>query len=73
MWINIYGNRSFRDISQYPVFPWVISNYKTETFKEIIDKKHIRNFKMPMGLLALNEKGKDRQEGYIESYKLMRK
>ena len=71
MWINIYGNRSFRDISQYPVFPWIISNYKTETFKEIIDKKHIRNFKMPMGLLALNEKGKDRQEGYIESYKLM--
>ena len=23
MWINLYGNRSFRDIGQYPVFPWI--------------------------------------------------
>ena len=28
MWLNIYGNRSYNDISQYPVFPWIISNYE---------------------------------------------
>ena len=23
MWLNIYANRSFNDLSQYPVFPWI--------------------------------------------------
>ena len=27
MWLNIFGNRSYNDISQYPVFPWILSNY----------------------------------------------
>ena len=70
-WINIYGNRSYKDLSQYPVFPWIITNYKTETFDEIISKGSIRKFELPMGLMALNEKGKERQEGYITTYKLM--
>ena len=71
MWVNIYGNRSFRDISQYPVFPWIISNYKTETFNEIIEKGSFRNLKIPMGLSCFNEKSKERQEGYITTYRLM--
>ena len=70
-WINIYGNRSYKDLSQYPVFPWIITNYKTETFDEIITTNSIRKFELPMGLMALNEKGKERQEGYITTYKLM--
>ena len=28
MWLNIFGNRSYNDISQYPVFPWTLSNYE---------------------------------------------
>ena len=28
MWLNIYGNRSYNDISQYPVFPWILSSYE---------------------------------------------
>ena len=71
MWINIYGNRSFRDISQYPVFPWIIDDYKTKTFQDIVKNDCIRNFKLPMGMMALDEKGKDRQEGYISTYKSM--
>ena len=27
MWMNFYGNRSYNDISQYPVFPWILSSY----------------------------------------------
>ena len=27
MWMNFYANRSYNDISQYPVFPWILSNY----------------------------------------------
>ena len=71
MWINIYGNRSFRDISQYPVFPWIIDDYKTKTFQDIVKNDCIRNFKIPMGMMALDEKGRDRQDGYISTYKSM--
>ena len=28
MWLNIFGNRSYNDISQYPVFPWTLSSYE---------------------------------------------
>ena len=71
MWINIYGNRSYRDVSQFPVLPWIIDNYKTKTFQEIIDNNCIRNFEIPMGMMCLDEKGKERADGYITTYKLM--
>ena len=28
--VNFYANRSFNDATQYPIFPWVISNYKQD-------------------------------------------
>lgn len=71
MWINIYGNRSYRDISQFPVLPWIIDNYKTKTFQEILENDHIRDFKTPMGVMVLDEKGKERAEGYIQNYKFL--
>ena len=71
MWINIYGNRSFRDISQFPVLPWIIDDYKTKSFEEIIKNDCIRNFKVPMGMMILDEKGKERAEGYLSCYKIM--
>ena len=71
MWINIYGNRTFNDISQYPVFPWIITDYLTKNFEDIINKGNIRNFKKPVGLFSLEEKGKERVQGYIDTYKFM--
>ena len=34
MWLNIYGNRSYNDLSQYPVFPWLIVNYEDPIIEE---------------------------------------
>ena len=34
MWLNIYGNRSFNDLSQYPVFPWLLNNYEDPIIEE---------------------------------------
>ncbi|CAK65840.1 unnamed protein product (macronuclear) [Paramecium tetraurelia] len=31
MLINKYSGRSFNDLNQYPIFPWVISDYKSKT------------------------------------------
>ncbi len=30
MFLNIMANRSFNDLSQYPIFPWIISDYSTK-------------------------------------------
>jgi hypothetical protein len=41
MWVNIFWNRSLRDISQYPIFPWLITNYVTSF--EFSEKEKINN------------------------------
>ena len=28
--MNKYGSRSFNDLSAYPIFPWVITDYKSD-------------------------------------------
>ena len=71
MWINIYANRSFRDISQYPVFPWLLVNHEYKTYDDLMKNLELRNFNYPIGLLSNDEKSKKRQEGYIDTYKIM--
>ncbi|OHT07145.1 hypothetical protein TRFO_01251 [Tritrichomonas foetus] len=52
-YINILAGRSFNDISQYPVYPWVISDYESDTI-DLKDPKVYRDLSRPLG--ALNEK-----------------
>ena len=54
--LNIFSNRSYNDITQYPVFPWILSNYndplktkeiqknENEKEKEIEENKIIENY-----------------------------
>ena len=42
MWLNIFSNRSYNDISQYPVFPWILSSYEDPLQveqKKIVEKR----------------------------------
>ena len=72
MWINIYGNRSFRDIAQYPVFPWLLNKYESDNFKDLItNEDNIRDFRLPMGMISIDDRSKKRRESYLESYKSM--
>ena len=32
--LNFAANRSYNDTTQYPIFPWVVSDYKNDTFPE---------------------------------------
>ena len=43
MWLNIYANRSFNDLSQYPVFPWTLTDFKDPLKKEIIQSNIIND------------------------------
>lgn len=46
MILNRYSGRSHNDLSQYPVFPWVLSEYSTRNYME-----KLRPLDLPIGKL----------------------
>lgn len=61
--LNCLAGRSFNDLCQYPVFPWVLSNYKSKEIPNLQDKENYRDLSKPMG--ALNP---DRLKEFIERF-----
>lgn len=51
--LNHLALRSFNDLSQYPVFPWLLVNFDSETI-DLEDEANYRNLKEPIG--ALNKR-----------------
>ncbi|KAJ2726135.1 hypothetical protein GGI07_000774 [Coemansia sp. Benny D115] len=62
MALNTVAGRSYNDLSQYPVFPWVISDYKSK-WLDLNNPMIYRDLSRPIG--ALNEK---RLRHFIERY-----
>ena len=62
MILNIYGNRTYNDINQYHVFPWIIMDYVSESIP--VKDNFIRPFDKPMGMLDFTEESKERKENY---------
>lgn len=48
MLINTIAGRTFNDLTQYPVFPWVLADYTSEEL-DLNDPKTFRNLAKPMG------------------------
>lgn len=48
MCINMLSGRTFNDLTQYPVFPWVIADY-TSTKLDLTNPKTFRDLSKPMG------------------------
>ena len=76
MWFNIFGNRSYNDISQYPIFPWVLSKYK-DPLKEKLETSddydyQYREMNLPLGMMELDEASKKRKEVYLEAYETLK-
>ena len=79
-YINIFASRSYHDINQYPVFPWIITDYTNEEIPDLsLDSNteltnvsdyipKIRPFGTPMGMLGLNEGSKERRDNYIMNF-----
>jgi len=51
--LNSAAGRTIQDLSRYPVFPWVVSDYESATL-DLTKKETFRDFSKPIG--ALNEK-----------------
>jgi hypothetical protein len=46
MALNTIANRTYNDLTQYPVFPWIISDYKSEKIS-LNDEKIYRDLSKP--------------------------
>ncbi|XP_077351149.1 WD repeat- and FYVE domain-containing protein 4 isoform X2 [Festucalex cinctus] len=62
MHLNTLAGRTYNDLMQYPVFPWVLADYKSETLN-LSDPATFRDLSKPMG--AQTEK---RKQMFIQRY-----
>ena len=62
MHVNTMAGRTFNDLTQYPVFPWVLADYTSEEL-DLTDPKSFRDLTKPMGCQT-----KERQAEFIERY-----
>ncbi|KAJ3091789.1 hypothetical protein HK102_013434 [Quaeritorhiza haematococci] len=62
MRLNSLAGRSYHDLTQYPVFPWILSDYESEEL-DLEDAASFRDLSKPMGA-----QGKERAEKFIERY-----
>eukprot|EP00797_Seminavis_robusta_P003846 Sro1247_g255870.1 Lipopolysaccharide-responsive and beige-like anchor protein (891) ;mRNA; r:6386-9058 len=61
--LNMLSGRSYNDICQYPVMPWVLSNYKSEDIPDLNDPNNFRDLTKPVGALNPN-----RLQDFIERF-----
>ena len=65
MYLNTFAGRTYNDLTQYPVFPWVLSNYEDEEI-DLSDERNYRDLGKPMGAL-----GETRAEQFKERYEAL--
>ena len=76
MWLNIYSDRSFNDLSQYPVLPWILSDYTSDVLNEQtiyennqnINANLYRDLNLPLGMIDTIDNGQRKKE-YINNLK----
>ncbi|KAJ9696044.1 hypothetical protein PVL29_008348 [Vitis rotundifolia] len=65
MHLNTLAGRGYSDLTQYPVFPWVLADYESENL-DLSDPKTFRKLEKPMGCQTLEgeEEFKKRYESW---------
>src|SRR5690606_25176495 len=66
MKLNTFAGRTYNDLCQYPVFPWIIADYTSKTLN-FDDPKTFRKLHLPMGVQK-EEKIAIMQEKYKMSH-----
>ena len=65
MQLNTFAGRTYNDLSQYPVFPWILADY-TSNRLDLTDPKSFRDLKWPVG--ALNPKNRENISSKYEEF-----
>ncbi|XP_048862942.1 lysosomal-trafficking regulator isoform X4 [Brienomyrus brachyistius] len=63
--LNKHAGRSFNDLMQYPVFPFILSDYTNETL-DLTDPAIYRNLSKPIAVQS-----KEKEERYVDNYKYL--
>jgi hypothetical protein len=62
MILNTFSGRTYNDLAQYPVFPWILADYTSQSL-DLNDPKSFRDLSKPMG--AINP---ERLSYFLERY-----
>jgi hypothetical protein len=65
MLINTLAGRTYNDLTQYPVFPWVIADYTSEEL-DLTDPRSFRDLSKPMGCQTM-----ERERQFRERYQAL--
>jgi hypothetical protein len=67
MLINTMAGRTFNDLTQYPVFPWVLADYTSEEL-DLTNPRAFRDLSKPMGCQNSNRQAefRDRYHSFAE-------
>ena len=53
MFLNTIAGRTYQDLNQYPVFPWILTNYESDKL-DVNDPTNYRDLSKPIGALNPN-------------------
>lgn len=62
MALNTFAGRTYNDLTQYPVFPWILADYTSSTL-DLSNPKTFRDLTKPIGALEPN-----RLKTFVERY-----
>ncbi|OAD02252.1 hypothetical protein MUCCIDRAFT_143984 [Mucor lusitanicus CBS 277.49] len=63
MYLNAIAGRSYNDLTQYPVFPWILADYHSQEL-DLNDPKTFRDLTRPMGAQTA-----ERRQEFAERYR----
>uniref|UniRef100_A0A6Q2XD95 Lysosomal trafficking regulator n=1 Tax=Esox lucius TaxID=8010 RepID=A0A6Q2XD95_ESOLU len=63
--LNKHAGRSFNDLMQYPVFPFILKDYTSETL-DLGDNAIYRNLNKPIAVQS-----KEKEDRYVDNYKYL--
>lgn len=66
MMVNTMAGRTFNDLTQYPVFPWILADYTSEDL-DLEDPATFRDLSKPMGAQT-----EERVRGFRETYSALK-
>lgn len=61
MYLNTLASRSFNDLSQYPIFPWTINNFKDKSI-DLNNIKNYRDLSKPIGAVNISKMQKRKEK-----------
>ncbi|KAI9814552.1 MAG: hypothetical protein M1832_005732 [Thelocarpon impressellum] len=67
MLVNTMAGRTFNDLTQYPVFPWVLADYTSDEL-DLDNPRSFRDLSMPMGCQTAERQAefRDRYQSFAE-------